>query len=167
MALTTEDGSIVAGANSYVTRAEYIAYALTLGVTIGDDADADVELITGAQFIGAHEANLKGWRVTRDQSMSFPRENLIIDGWSWDSDEIARNVILCQMSVALDVNSGLDPYNPEVNRVKIKEVVSGAVEVGYSINGTAGKATKQTTSNALLNSLLNRSGLLSIPLVKA
>jgi hypothetical protein len=36
MALVVETGAQVANSNSYVTRAEYIAYAASIGVTITD-----------------------------------------------------------------------------------------------------------------------------------
>ena len=42
MALIVEDGSQVSNSDSYVSRADYIAYAATLGTTI-TDADAATE----------------------------------------------------------------------------------------------------------------------------
>ena len=80
MTLIVETGAIVSGANTYSSRADYIAFALSLGVIVADDDAADVQLIKAAQFVGQHEANLKGDRVTRDQPMAFPRHNVVIDG---------------------------------------------------------------------------------------
>lgn len=170
MALIVETGSIVANANTYVSRADYIAYALTFGVVIADTDATDVQLIKAATFIDQHEANLKGTRVSRDQPMSFPRYNVEIDGWSWSGTEIPRNVILCQMQVALDINSGRDPWNPGANPnlIKKRSRVEGAVEVEYAVGDKTGqKLSRTSTADALLASLLNRSGLFSIPLVRA
>ena len=160
MAVTVEDGSIVAGADSYVTRAEYIAHALTLGVTVADTEAADVELVKAGLFIGSHEDSLKGSLTNRDQPMAFPRSGLVLEGFSWGSDEIPRQVKLCQLALALDVNEGIDLYNPPVNpnRATSMEKVDGAVEVQYF--GTGGNKVGRTSSaQALLNTLLYRSGL--------
>lgn len=160
MALIVEDGSIVTGATSYVTRADYITYAVTKGITIANDSAADVQLVKAAEFIDGKEAQLKGTRSTRDQPMSFPRYDVVIDNWSWSSTEIPRQVILCQFALALDVNAGIDLYNPPQSAstaVKRKKV-DGAVEIEYALGETQ-KLSRQSTSTALLNSLLRSSGL--------
>lgn len=170
MAIIVEDGSQVTNSNSYVTRAEYIAYAATLGTTITDDVTADEQLIESAIFIGNHESNLKGERVARDQSMAYPRTNLCIDGWYWNSDEIPRNVLLAQYAFALDLNAGIDLYNIPVNPNLIakKERVEGAVSVELAVkDGGNQKATRTSTGDSLLASLLNQSGLMAVPLVRA
>lgn len=169
MALVIEDGTIVANSDSYATRAEYIAHALSLGVTIADDDAADVQLRKAAEFIDSHEANLKGYRVERDQSMAFPRHDVVIDDWYWSSTEIPRQVLLCQMALALDINAGVDLYNKPVNpntTVK-RERVEGAVEVEYAVGEMTGqKLSRSSRSDALLNSLLNRSGLVGLRMVR-
>jgi len=170
MTLIVEDGSIVSGANTLVSRADYIAHALTLGVVIPDDDAADIELLKSMNFINQHEANLKGALVERDQSVSYPRTNLVIEGWSWSSDEIPRQAILCQLAFALDVHDGIDlwntPANPEL--ITKSERVEGAVSVEYAIGSNqTQKLGRSSTGDALLASLLNRSGLFSIPLVRA
>ena len=170
MTLIVETGAIVSGANTYSSRADYIAFALSLGVIVADDDAADVQLIKAAQFIGQHEANLKGDRVTRDQPMAFPRYGVVIDGWSWASTEIPRNVILCQLQTALDIKAGFDPWNPAANPSLIKKRtrVEGAVDVEYAVGENTGqKLSRTSTADALLKSLLHRSGLFSIPLVRA
>lgn len=167
MALIVEDGSIVAGANSWVSRSDYIAFALSLGIVVPDTDAADVELIKGCQFIGQHEANLKGDKVQRDQSTAYPRTGVIIDGWDWSHTEIPRNAILCQMQTALDIRAGFDPWNPSVNPslAKKRTRVEGAVDVTYAVSDSTGqKLSRTSTSDALLNSLLCNSGLFSIPL---
>lgn len=166
MALIVENGSIVTGANTYVSRADYITFAASVGVTIANTDAADVQLIKAAQFIDQHEANLKGDRVERDQPMAFPRAGVIIDGWDWSHTEIPRNVILCQMQLALDINAGFDPWNPSVNpSLAIKREKIAVIETEYAVGESTGqKLSRTSTADALLNSLLNRSGLFSISL---
>lgn len=162
MAVTVETGAIVTGADSYVSRADYIAYAATVGVTITDDATADVQLVKSAEYIDRHEANLKGYRVTRAQPMAFPRYDLYIEGWTWLETEIPRQLTLCQMMFALDINAGIDLYNrpQNPNLIAKKERVEGAIEVEYAVSESTGQKLSQTsTGDALLNSLLKSNGL--------
>lgn len=168
MALVVEDGSIVAGADSYVTRADFITYAAAFGVTIANTAATDVQLVKAAQFIESHEGRLIGDRKTRDQSLAYPRTGLIIEGWDWNDDEIPRQVILCQMQVALEINAGIDPYNPPANpaRATRREKVEGAVEVEYFGNDSASKMSRDSSAKALLSSLLKNAGLMSVPVVR-
>jgi hypothetical protein len=169
MSLVIEDGSIVEDANSYVTRAEFIAYAATFGVTIADAVEADQQLIVAAEFIASHEPQLKGSKVSRLQAMAFPREGVVLEGFEWYSDEIPRLVLLCQMALALEVNDGIDLYNPPPNptRAKKSEKVDGAVEVEYFGNDAAVKLSRASRADALLKSLLKNAGLTSLPLVRA
>lgn len=168
MPLIIETGSIVPNADSYVTRADYITYAAARGVTVADVDATDVTLRKAAQFIDSHESNLKGMRVQRDQPMAFPRIGAYIDGWHWNSEEIPRQVILAQLNIALDMEAGIDPYNPPVNpnRATVAERVEGAVSVQYANGGIAQKLGRTSTATALMNSLLRYSGL-SIALERA
>lgn len=161
MAVTVETGAIVTGADSYVSRADYITYAATLGVTIASAAAADIELVKAAQYIDQHEANLKGTKYTRGQPMAFPRDGVTIDGWYWTATEIPRQVILCQMAFALDVNAGRDLWNRGANPglVATNKTVVGAVSVSYAVNPNAQKLSRNSTADALLASLLKNSGL--------
>lgn len=166
--IIVEDGTIIDNANSYVTCTDYIAYAASKGVTIADDFDADTELVKAAEFIGAHEGNLKGDRVERDQPLAYPRKNLVLEGFEWKADEIPRQVILCQMALALDIHAGIDLYNPapNPNRAAKREKVD-VIEVEYFGRAGGTKMSRDSTATALLATLLVRSGLMSIPLVRA
>jgi len=161
MTLIVEDGSGVAGANSYSSRADYIAYAASIGVTVPDAVAADEELIKAAEFIDRHETRLKGTRNTRDQVMAFPRFGLVIENWAWNANEIPRQVRQCQWAFALDVHSGIDLYNRPANPnlVAKSERVEGAVAVQYAVNGGEQKATRTSTGDSLLRSLLRANGL--------
>lgn len=165
--MIVEDGSIVANANSYNSRDDFIAYAADLGVTIADEEATDALLIEVAQFIDAHEPSMVGYTVERDQPMAWPRSGVVIESWSWGSDEIPRQVKLCQMAYALELNAGIDIYNPEPVKVTKRESVEGAVEVEYFGKDGGVKLSRNSRAKALLNSFLIRSGLMSIPAVRA
>lgn len=169
MALVIEDGSLVAGANSFISRADYITQAAEIGVTIADAAAADIELVKAAQFIASHEDNLKGYKVNRDQAMSFPRHNLYIDGFWWEYTEIPTQVIDLQVAIALEINSGIDPYNPPVNteRATRRERIEGAVEVEYFGKDGDAITNRRSKTISLLYSLLDNVSLFSIGMVRA
>jgi len=163
MALVIEDGTVVANSNSYATRAEYIAWAATLGTTIADDAAADAELVKAAEYIDSHEVNMKGYRYSRDQSMTYPRNGVIIEGWAWGTNEIPRQLKQAQMAFAMDVHNSVDLFNQggNPNLMAESERVEGAITVQYHIgNGTDGqKATYTSKGEAWLRMLLRQNGL--------
>lgn len=161
MSIVVEDGTIVAGANSFVSRADYIAYAASLGVTIADAVDADEELLASAEFIRSHESQLRGDLTDRDQPMPYPRKNLVLEGWEWKETEIPRQVILAQMALALEKHDGVDLFNPPppkaLARKRVK--VEGAIEIENAVNERAAKMTRHSTGRALLSTLLKHSGM--------
>ena len=161
MALIIETGSIVPNANSFVTRAEFIAHALEKGVTIADEGATDVMLVKAGQYINSKEPNLKGRLVNRDQPMVYPRNDLQLEGWAWSSTEIPRQVILAQMELALDLNDGIDLYNPPANPnlTAKRERIEGAVEVEYFGQDGGFKVSRDSLSQAIMSVLLKRNGL--------
>jgi len=167
MAVTVEDGSIVTGADSYVSRADYITYAASLGVTVADDEDADAELVEASQFIDSFERSMVGKKTDRDQPMAFPRYDVVIEDYYWDSDEIPRQVELCQMAYALQIHQGVDIFNPEPVRTAKREKVEGAVEVEYFGQDSGVKLSRNSRAEALLHSFLVNQGLYSITAVRA
>lgn len=164
MAIIVENGNLVAGANSYLTRADYIAYSASLGVTIPDNESADIELIKAGEFINAQESSLIGCKVSRDQTTAYPRYDLIVEGFSWSGNEIPRQVILLQSALALDIHAGIDPFNPPANpeRATRRERVEGAIEVEYFGTDGGARLGRSSTSTALLKSLSKNNGLVLV-----
>ena len=167
MPLIIEDGTLITNADSFVTRADYILYAAAVGVTISDTDTADVQLRQAVSFICSHELNIKGSKVSRDQSLCFPRVDVILEGFEWGNTEIPRQVILCQMAYALEINADADIYNPAINQVAKIEEVSGAVMVEYFGEGKNIKLSKDSRALALLNILLENNGLISIKMERS
>lgn len=166
--LVVEDGSIVSGANTYATIAEYISYAADRGVTVTDTDTFKIQLIKAADYIGTKETQLKGDTVEKTQPLAFPRNNITdIDGWSYNNDEIPYRVKETQMSLALDIQAGEDLYNKSQSGAQgiKREKVDGAVEVEYAISDSM-RIPYSSRSNALLASLLKFNGL-GIPLAMA
>lgn len=123
MALVIEDGTQVAGANSFVTRAEVIAYASARGVTLPDTDATDVHAVNAMDYLAAQ--CFRGSVALATQALPFPRKGLI-DG---DDAEgyvftIPAGIKQAQLQLALDSANGiklLASSNPtaEVKRVKV------------------------------------------------
>lgn len=156
MAIVVEDGSIVAGANSYVSRADAIAYAASRGVTLTDDIATDQLLIKATDFIDSHEPRFKGVRVDRDQPLSWPRYDVFINDYAWTHTEIPTDLIKAQNELVLEINAGVDLYNPEPVKTAKRERVEGAVEIEYFGRDSDGRMTRSSRAMALLDRLFNK-----------
>ena len=98
MTLIIETGAKVAGSNTYVSDAEYVAYAAARGKSIGVDATArEIELIKSMDYIEGHRSEFKGIKVAFDQSLQWPRTGVYIDNYQIDSDVIPQELKNAQM----------------------------------------------------------------------
>jgi hypothetical protein len=124
--LIIENGSIVAGADSFATRAEFIAYALKRGITVANDVAADAKLVKAFDFINGLESSLMGWLVSELQEGAYPRYGLLLQTFSIASTVVPKQAKQYQLSLALDLEAGIDIFNPgpsastpvRVNRVE-------------------------------------------------
>jgi hypothetical protein len=129
--IIVEDGSIVDNANSYVTVAELQAYAAARGITI--ELDEEHLLIRAMDYIESLE--FIGYRVQFDQELSWPRQEVWIDGFPLAFNVIPKQLKNAQMSLALEIDAGLDPMQP-APRKTIREKVD-VIEVQYSESGSS------------------------------
>ncbi|MDT8372019.1 MAG: hypothetical protein RQ783_08530 [Gammaproteobacteria bacterium] len=123
--LVVEDGSIVANANSYVTEAEFIAYADERLITL--TAHPEVELIKAMDYL--ETIDFIGVKKTRDQPLQWPRDNVTIDGFSYQSTEIPVTLKNAQLAIAMSIAKGIDPLGV-INRAVKREKVD-VIEVEY------------------------------------
>lgn len=126
MTIVVEDGSIVTGANSYVTEAELTAYATARGVTLSGDTE---ELLIRAMDY-TENLSFRGVKVSSDQPLQWPRGYVVVDGYGIDSDEIPDLLKNGQMQVAMAIDNGQDPL-ADVPRQKVSATV-GAISVTYA-----------------------------------
>ena len=157
--LIVEDGTIVPGANSYVTRAEYIAYSAQRGVVIEDADDADVELTTGMDYVETQR--FIGERV----QTGLPRSTGFSDDWGYSdfynptpdvapgpeqpcqwprfglylNDDLPNAVYTiplalkrAQMQVALDVHNGFNPFVNIAAGERIVREKIGPIDTTYA-----------------------------------
>lgn len=160
MSLTVEDGTIVEGADSYVTREAFIIYAASRGVTIADSEDTDEILRKAFDYIDSLEPKLKGFRRNYSYANAYPREDVTIDGYYWPSDEIPNAVKRAQYELGLDINAGVDLYNRKASEsTPVKRVrVEGVVEKEYAVSDRPQPA-RRSLSRYLLAKLMKNNGL--------
>ncbi len=129
MALTIEDGSIVASSNSYGDTTDFTAYATARGKTI-TSGKAEEYLLRSMDVI--EYMPLPGNRLTKEQSLQWPRANVTIDGFAVEEDEIPELLIEIQFEAGLAINEGYDPI-AVVSRVA-KKVVVGPITKEFADN---------------------------------
>ena len=124
MAIIVESGTIVAGANSYVSEAELTSYATARGVTLTGTPES--LLIKAMDYVETQP--FIGTKLTRDQPLQWPRSGVVIDGWSYPPSEIPDELKTAQMTVALAIDEGNDPLAPVSPAIKRKRVKADTVE---------------------------------------
>lgn len=89
MALIVEDGSIVLGANSYVSVAEIRAYCEGRGITLpADEADVETMAILAFDYLESFRSRYQGQPTTVNQRTAWPRTGVVIESYSLPSNEI-------------------------------------------------------------------------------
>lgn len=153
--LTIEDGSIVAGADSYVSLADARTLAAKYGKALpADDTEAEAALRNGAVYVGLQEPAMCGTRVSASQSLAYPRQGVCLYGFPVASNTIPSQVITAQVMAAVEYGAGTDVRAATDGRVTSLERVEGAVTVEYFNNGTTGAATVITAAMDALRPLL-------------
>lgn len=107
MSILVEDGSIVAGANSYVTLVEARAYALARGVALSAvDSEVSSLLITAMDYLEAQRARYQGTKVSAEQDLQFPRVGVIVDTFELDPAVIPSILKQAQMRLIVEASNG-------------------------------------------------------------
>jgi hypothetical protein len=138
--LIIEDGSIVANANSWVTDAEYKAYAKLKGYSIpATQPDREANLANAYDFINfTYEDRLQGWRVTpQTQTGCMPRTNIFAYDILVASTLIPQDFKNAQMLASFSINDGVD-----TNAVK-----DTANLAGFSVGSGAYSESYQSNSS--------------------
>jgi len=154
MALIIEDGTIVAGAESYVSAADATTYHGNRGNTTwaGTDTVKDAALLKAAAYLDGHYCKrFKGTKYQPlDQNMQWPRIGVVIDGFVLDVDVIPQRLKDAQCELALIALSA--DLAPSVS-AGIKREKVDVLETEYFAGAPAG-TTVYTAVNNLLADLL-------------
>lgn len=148
MALTPEDGTVVAGADSFIAVADADTYLAALGLTNWATlltAEKEQALRRATQFMEqAFRCRWKGWRVSELQVLSWPREGVVVDNFTVASNVVPTEVQ--QVCAELALKSVDGDLNPDITPGVVREKVD-VLEVEYdtqlTLGGTYHKATEQ------------------------
>lgn len=137
MALVQEDGSNVAGANTYALVVDLDGYATLRGIELpAGAADKEVLLIKAMDYVEAQEKRFKGMRKYVSQELAWPRYGVWVNGFLLPSDKIPKQLIAAQCQLAVDVMTlDLQP-NAAVDSRSVRKEKVGPIETEYSdVNG--------------------------------
>ena len=151
MTIIVEDGSGVAGANSYVSLQDLIEYAASRGETLPDDETAQTALLfQGVDYL-QYTFGWKGEKTYPDAELEWPRTG--IKGIAPDS--IPRVVQVAQMKLAILAYT--EDLFPTSSASTTREKVD-VIEVEYSDTGTTGRFSSPTI-NSMLRGLVSSNGV--------
>lgn len=145
MALTVENGTNVANANSYASLSTLRAYALARGVTISAvDATLEAEALKAMDFIESFRSQFQGVKTYQaptytPQTLQFPRSyskdsgtGIYIDCEQIDNDVIPQELINIQCQVVMAIEAGVNFSNyAQAQNFIVKEVI-GPIETQYA-----------------------------------
>lgn len=159
MALVIEDGTGVANATSYVTVAEYRAYATPRGVSLPvSDATVETQLILAMDYLEMQP--WKGIQTYTSQALAWPRDGVYLSGSLQADDEIPAKLKFAQMQLAIQVNAGIDLI-PTVTSESVGAVTRekvGPIETEYSSFSSVGTQPYFASIRALLGPYLQGLG---------
>ena len=168
MVLIVEDGSIVAGADSYVSVADtdtyntsYVGGSLWIAAI---EAAKEIALRQATQYLDVTYYDLwLGERVDDTQALSWPRSGVYYsDGVAVGADEIPEPLKKATMELAIKANASPNSLFTDVSAgasgVKREKVKAGPVEADTTYNGSSSTQTRYTIVDNLIAPLTYANG---------
>lgn len=140
--LTIEDGSIVTGAESFATAAELVTYAANFGRTIPGTEQAQESLLRRA-YLQMLALPWKGGIVNPEQTGSWPRYDVLRNGWLVASDSIPAQIKAGQMALATEIHAD-DLVDPDTKVGAIESEKVGPISTTFA------KASKTASKPAAI-----------------
>lgn len=135
MALVIENGSIVPGANTYISVDELRDFATDRGVTLPtEDSELEPMIILAADFINSYEPDFRGKRMEFDQPMAWPRQEVKIYGTDFPNNAIPSQLKSAQSQAAILVVTGVD-LMPNITGYAVRREKVDVIEVEYATGG--------------------------------
>lgn len=143
--LIIEDGTIVAGAESFATAAELVTYAANYGRTIPAGTPEQGALLRRA-YLQMAAMPWKGQPVSAEQTGAWPRYNVCRNGFALPSDSIPAQIKQGQMALATEIHAD-DLAPPEQKTGAIESERVGPISTTYAkaqSSATRPAATRQS-----------------------
>lgn len=133
MALIVENGTIVANANSYSSRAQIIAYALARGITLPDSDATDANAIAAMDYLLKYQGRWKGQLVDAGvQSLDWPRDCVRIGAYDVPDDGIPVALVNAQSQLAIYASQGISLMPVSGADAFVKREKIGPIETEFS-----------------------------------
>lgn len=159
--IVVEDGTIVDGANSYITDDEFTSYCDNRGIDYSEDSDERAELIISARdFIDyTYRDKFQGEQVSRDQLLEFPRKGVSVGRFKIEINEIPRELKTAQIeaavsSIDIDLYSDSDGTNVQKEKLDV-------LEVEYFQSGSSGSVILRKVRD-VISPLLKNGGKITL-----
>ncbi|MHC4644044.1 MAG: DnaT-like ssDNA-binding protein [Planctomycetota bacterium] len=156
MALVLEDGTNVDGSNTYITLASagtYMENRTDANWTSASTTEKEHALIQAGMYLNT--LNWKGQKISRDQSMQFPRQNLYDeDGYLYATNAIPSKVAEAQVEAALAHLGSYDLMPTVQPGDKIKRKKIDVIEKEF-FGGASSQKTDFTKVEGLLRGLIS------------
>lgn len=144
MALIVEDGTIVAGADSFLSLAEARSMATNYGLTLpDDDTEAEVVLRQGYLMLNKDEKTLQGSRISPIQTGIVPRNDLYINGFLVANNVIPVDVKMAQLNAGDAINAGVSTNSVDTGQKLASFTVEGVYSETYQDD------SKQSTNSTI------------------
>lgn len=162
MALLVEDGSLVAGANSYITLLEARTFATDTN-EVPEDSDQQLEanLRLAMRFIESHRNGFKGNIVNRTQALQWPRSNVFIDGFLFDFQSIPQELKDLQSQLSVEIKNGVVLFQTVTEPFVVESAVGSIKEKIDPRYGT-GTVAKMPQVEVFFDVLLSSSAVLEV-----
>lgn len=146
MPLIVEDGSGVAGANSYVSVADAQAWVAARGLTFtGADSVVEQRLLTAMDLVESYRAQYQGSKTDSAQALQWPRTGVYVDGAALAEDAIPKELVGALVQLAYDSQS--EDLQPNVGQQLTAREKIDVIEVQYF--SPAEKKSSPTFTKAL------------------
>ena len=155
--LVIEDGSVVVGANSFATDAEFKTYANIRNFDVpATQPDREALLVLAMDYLFSKENSFKGCRVSATQELVYPRSGVCTNGFNIASDAIPSSLKKAQMELAVQANeSSLLISGTTQNLASFS--VDGVYSETY-FNGGNWEQVRTDRADTYLDPLLNNNG---------
>lgn len=132
--IVVEDGSIVTGANSYITNEEAEQLLNSIGETYGDITPSEIKMaiLKATRYTEYYRDQYQGCKVSSAQELQFPRNNVYVDGFLISNDVIPKELKMAVATAALTLLNGDDLQIDNDGKLITQESIGGAISVTYS-----------------------------------
>lgn len=153
--LIVETGQGSQTANSYVSVSDFKTWADARGLTYGTDEVVEQQILRAMDFIEAQ--SFVGLKHTEEQALQWPRDRVIIDNYSIETNEIPKQVKLSvyeAVKIEIDGDSKMTAADRQVTSEKV-----GDIAITYKDN--AGMKRETPALTFALRKIINPMGLVS------